>query len=153
MGAGEFERVLVEKLRLGGPPPSGQPRPAPPFPSHGIWGSYRTAPLLGWPAGEVAYRREPTRPAGARPQARRRACPLGSAERAALDHLRAAGAAALGDDFTVTELRRAFRTLALRYHPDRHPDGSSAEHHELARTFARVHESYRTLLASCARVN
>jgi hypothetical protein len=152
MGAGEFERVLVEKLRLGGPPPSGQSRPAPSF-SHAIWGSFRTAPLLGWPPADVAPRPRRTCVPEPRSKAPRRLRPLGPAEHAALEHLRSAGAAALGDDFTAADLKRAFRALALRYHPDRHPAGSSAQHRELARTFARVHESYRTLLGACTRVH
>jgi DnaJ-class molecular chaperone len=72
---------------------------------------------------------------------------LTAAERVALDALRSLGADTLDESFTTLDLKRAFRALALRYHPDRHPSGSPDQHRALAQAFARVHESYRTLLA------
>ena len=46
---------------------------------------------------------------------------------------------------TPDALRRAYRTLAHRYHPDRHPASSPAERERLARLFAEATEHYRLL--------
>jgi len=46
---------------------------------------------------------------------------------------------------TPDDLRRAYRTLAHRYHPDRHPTSSPAERERLARLFAEATEHYRLL--------
>lgn len=54
--------------------------------------------------------------------------------------------AQLGDDFSEHELRRAFRTLAREYHPDRHPGCTEFDRARLSRTFATAHEAYRLLL-------
>lgn len=51
----------------------------------------------------------------------------------------------LPPDFTDDELRRAFRALARRWHPDRHPGATPAEHARLARTFTAVMTAYRCL--------
>lgn len=71
---------------------------------------------------------------------------LSSRGRAALDQLNALGAA-IGTDFTVQELRQAFRTLARRYHPDRHPGSSAIEKARLSRQFIQLHDAYRELQA------
>jgi hypothetical protein len=47
---------------------------------------------------------------------------------------------------TPDALRRAYRTLAHRYHPDRHPASSPAERERLARLFAEATEHYRLLI-------
>jgi DnaJ-class molecular chaperone len=78
---------------------------------------------------------------------------LGSAQRHALTHLREAGASTLDDTFTLETLKQAFRTLALRYHPDRHPGCTEQERGRLAAAFAGVHEAYRTLLGVTARTH
>jgi len=72
---------------------------------------------------------------------------LSSRGRAALDQLNALGAA-IGADFTVQELRHAFRTLARRYHPDRHPGSSTIEKARLSRQFIQLHDAYRDLQAA-----
>jgi hypothetical protein len=159
MGAGEFERILGEKLRLDGPPPSGLPRPAPAF-----WptaGSFQTPPFLSWradtlPGAAAAFRRlgpkvtpepagRPVVPPPLRRQARL-AHRLSAAQRTALETLRSMGADTLDEAFTAIELKRAFRALALRYHPDRHAGCPQDQHRELARAFAQVSQSYRVLL-------
>jgi hypothetical protein len=68
------------------------------------------------------------------------------AQHAALDHLRTAGATDLDATFTLDSLKQAFRQLALRYHPDRHPGCTERDRRRLAATFAGVHDAYRTLL-------
>jgi hypothetical protein len=70
---------------------------------------------------------------------------LTPAQQTALRELLACGAE-LHDDFTADDLRRTFRSLAQRYHPDRHPGAADDEHRRLATTFARVNEGYRVLL-------
>jgi hypothetical protein len=79
--------------------------------------------------------------------------PLTPAQRVALDHLREAGAANLDRSFTPDTLKQAFRQLALRYHPDRHPGCSEHERRRLAATFAGVHDAYRTLLGAASQVH
>jgi DnaJ-class molecular chaperone len=56
--------------------------------------------------------------------------------------------ATLGSDFTAHELRSAYRTLARRYHPDRHPASSEIEKARLARAFAEMSGSHRHLLTA-----
>ena len=68
--------------------------------------------------------------------------------RSALDVLRAAGAADLEDDFLAAELKRAFRRLARRAHPDMHPGVTDHESRRLIARFREIHEAYQTL-ASC----
>ena len=72
---------------------------------------------------------------------------LSAREQDALRELVALGAD-LRADFTVRELRSAFRLLALRYHPDRHPHSSDAERARLARMFARLNVLHRQLAAA-----
>lgn len=62
----------------------------------------------------------------------------------ALDSLTALGAR-LDADFTLEELRTAFRMLALRYHPDHHFSRSEAEQVVLCAQFARAHDAYEQL--------
>ena len=73
---------------------------------------------------------------------------LNARMRSALDVLRAAGAADLQDDFLAAELKRAFRRLARRAHPDMHPGATDRERRCLMARFREIHEAYQTL-ASC----
>jgi hypothetical protein len=66
-------------------------------------------------------------------------------QRRALDELVGLGAD-LHADFTDRELRSAYRTLARRYHPDRHPASSETEKARFARVFADLNENHRRLL-------
>jgi hypothetical protein len=52
----------------------------------------------------------------------------------------------LSADFTARELRTAYRTLARRFHPDRHPASTDSEKAGLARVFADLNESHQRLL-------
>lgn len=79
------------------------------------------------------------------PPAVRRTRVLLPAERDALSWLRQCGEAGLPDDFTPDELKRAYRRLARRYHPDRHAGAGPSARATLEVTFRRVHEAYRLL--------
>ncbi len=57
----------------------------------------------------------------------------------------------LDDSLSPSTLRRAFRQLAHRYHPDRHPGRNAAELQQLARLFTEATEHYRVLAAALAR--
>lgn len=74
----------------------------------------------------------------------RAARPLAPVEESALQTLVRLGAA-LDRHFTSRELRSTFRTLAQRYHPDRHPHASDAERMQLGTTFAELTEAYGVL--------
>jgi hypothetical protein len=71
---------------------------------------------------------------------------LNAEARRALAELNDLGAA-LGENVTAVEARRAFRRLARRYHPDRHPGSDEHARAVLARRFAAVCDHYRVLLA------
>ena len=51
----------------------------------------------------------------------------------------------LCDGFTADELRREFRELARRYHPDAHGDCCDLERAQLAQAFVEATEDYRCL--------
>jgi DnaJ domain len=70
---------------------------------------------------------------------------LTAVQQAALDTLRELGAAALDAASTDAEIRTAFRTLARRFHPDRHPGCPESDRARLSRTFATLCDAYRTL--------
>jgi hypothetical protein len=53
--------------------------------------------------------------------------------------------ATLPTDFTDADLRSAYRLLALKYHPDRHPGSSRAEAERLALLFTQLTDAYRQL--------
>lgn len=51
----------------------------------------------------------------------------------------------LSEGATLDDVRRAFRELAQRLHPDRHPTASPNERHSLFRRFAEISRAYHTL--------
>jgi hypothetical protein len=151
-GARVFADVLDEKMREEQLASASAARP------------YRCPPTLGyflftpgtvpasvhraaWPgpririeAPDVSSRPAPDR--GIQPsRARRR---LNAAQQAAFDALLDLGAA-IGPDFTPAELRSAFRDLARRFHPDRHPGIPADERVRLTRLFVRAREACRIL--------
>ena len=86
------------------------------------------------------------RPSGAAIEARpRRRLTVG--QQHALDALVRLGAK-LGPNFTAGELRSAFRTLARRYHPDRHPVASQFERVRLSRQFTDLTSNHQQLLTA-----
>ena len=58
----------------------------------------------------------------------------------------------LDDARTLDALRRAYRTLAHRYHPDHHPACDADERARLARLFADATDRYRQLTRRFAPV-
>ncbi len=78
------------------------------------------------------------------PPPRRARRTLSGRQQDALDAFAQFGAS-LADDFTDTELRRAFRALALQYHPDRHPDSSDIQKAHLSVRFSQLHDAYESL--------
>ena len=115
--------------------------------------SFRDSPTRHEPASRPAPERlRPTwQPVGPVPERGRLKRVLVARERRALRELIALGAD-LNADFTATELRRAFRLLALRYHPDCHPNQDEQAKAQLSRTFSEVAEHHRCLLAVVAPV-
>jgi hypothetical protein len=73
-------------------------------------------------------------------------------QRAALDTFVALGAR-IDEDFTREELRAEFRTLALRYHPDRHPGSSDREMAHLTTRFAQLTAAYERLQTVLFSIN
>jgi hypothetical protein len=94
-----------------------------------------TAPLFAFELPLTAARPAPT-PVPARAEAPP-PVRLSTLERQTLDDAR-----------TPDALRRAYRTLARRYHPDHHHGSNAAERERLARLFAEATEHYRLLRAS-----
>jgi hypothetical protein len=80
-----------------------------------------------------------------RPQAPRRPRQLDPRARAALNVLRSSGAASLDEAFSPAELKAAYRRLAFRFHPDRHPAASRTDRAELGQSFASITAAYRCL--------
>ena len=104
-------------------------------------------------ARTAVHRRTPVRPTpdfstptNAEPALRR----LSAGESAALAVMHSLGAS-LSPRFTFGELRRAFRRLALRYHPDRHASRSAEERAQLSDRFTRAREAYQILVGVFAR--
>ena len=97
-------------------------------------------------AAPMAAAVRPARPAASSPEPPRAPRAMTPAERRAFDGLNTLGAR-LAPDFGPRDLRSAFRTLARRYHPDRHPSSTDAEKARLARLFAELTDHHRRLVA------
>ena len=90
-------------------------------------------------------RKQFARLAGPGPAAPRRVVHrLTATQQRAVDRLNALGAD-LAPGFSAAELLRAYRRLALRYHPDRNVEARPAERAQRSRQFADVAESCRCL--------
>jgi hypothetical protein len=162
-----FHRILDEKLQAFAPEPTRQRSS-----TAGLHSSSRiwvTDPWNTPPAARVStvvgayasFSSKTARPAGGSPAASRQAptdTPNGSAprrlsittrvERDALACLRRLGADQLRPDLADVELKHAFRELARRYHPDRHPGLTGEERARLGALFAEAACAYRTLMAT-----
>jgi hypothetical protein len=77
---------------------------------------------------------------------------LSAREREAMAVMELLGAP-LTPAFTEDELRRAFRTLALAYHPDRHAAGGAQEQARLGELFTSARDAYETLAGVFSRVH
>ena len=75
---------------------------------------------------------------------RRKLTPL---QQRSLDAFVDAGAS-IGPDFSADEVRSAYRRLARRFHPDRHPLAADEEKAALSRQFAAVTSDYEVLLTA-----
>jgi hypothetical protein len=146
MGRGKAFVDVLDDLLDGPAGHAGRPAP-PPFPGgfqdrvathsyfwfeQGLKASAAVPPL----AGTVADR-APEPP----PRPRRTLSPR---QQQALDVLVGLGGR-LESDFTPDDLRRVYRTLARRYHPDGNPGCSDVEKAQLASQFARAHDAYEHL--------
>ena len=69
---------------------------------------------------------------------------LSTREQRAFDELAGLGGT-LAVDFTFDELRSVFRSLARRYHPDRHTGSSTFDKSRLAEQFTKARDAYRVL--------
>jgi DnaJ-domain-containing protein 1 len=143
-----FSEVLDEKLSGAASEPPATPKPpvwhvptvAAFFSEFGTTGR----PVLD-PRGRHLYSagsQPATRVHPGQPTPARRS--LSSREQAALDQLVALGASVRAD-FTVDQLRSAFRSLARMYHPDRHPASTPVEKARLSIQFVQLHDAYREL--------
>jgi hypothetical protein len=152
-GGAAFADILDEKVCGFGE--SGA-MPDPPFearvvPPHPLLFARPQRPFRASPYRAVARETGPMpqRPAAARPAPPpvRPSRPLTRRQRLALDAFIELGAS-LRPDFVSSELRSAFRLLALAYHPDRHPGCSDAEKTRLTRLLADLIEHHRHLLTA-----
>ena len=105
------------------------------------------ARAFGSVAGALGGAARRVRSAGERPRHVPASRPLTADERRAIDALISHGAS-LQRDFTTAELQSEFRSLARRYHPDRHPHACNGEKARLGTVFAELTAHYRRLLAS-----
>ncbi len=95
-------------------------------------------------AADFRAAKTPVTPSTATEAELRSARNLKPVEETALQTLVRLGAA-LDRSFTTRELRSTFRSLAQRYHPDRHPHASDLERVRLGATFAELTSAYGVL--------
>jgi hypothetical protein len=98
-----------------------------------------TAPSLKRPAFEIL---PPSTTVPASPRRR-----LTAVQWRSLDAFNRLGAG-IDADFSATDLRSAFRLLARRYHPDRHPAAGDGDRQRLSQQFTTLRTSYETLLTA-----
>jgi len=104
-------------------------------------------------AGSVRVRVHVTSEPAAQPAAQTRPVrQLSDREQRALAELVTLGGS-LSVDFTFDELRSVFRTLARRYHPDRHAGCNDQDRLLLAEQFTRARNAYKVLASHAIRVN
>ena len=142
-GAGRFANVLDRKLEHEKRRPAGH-----------LWEPVGTRPFMAglWEASSrwnLADQRsdlgQAYRPAVAvKAESAPRLTPR---QQEALSLLREYGAS-LGNDFDATQLKSAFRRLALLLHPDRHPTAGPQDLAQLNARFALLCRAYRTLSLS-----
>ena len=142
---GPFARLFDQKLESEAGRPERQRREpigTRPFMA-GLWGIPRVGSLAGR-QGDLGqpYRRSAAREAKPAPR-------LTPEQHEALLMLRELGAS-LGPDFDGSQLKSAFRRLALVLHPDRHPDAGPRDREQLGARFAVLCRAYRTLSLSRA---
>lgn len=138
MRAASFADVLDEALRLEMADAAGfaaagpAPAPAPPYVAHPfLFARPLTASAPHWLSPPDL---PPVRPDH----------PLTDDQRQALERLIDLGAS-LAANFSAAELRREYRLLAYRFHPDRHAEAGDLERVGLARAFAAATADYRRL--------
>jgi len=151
-------RVVLQGWRLPGrrwatsydrPPVCGRPTAAPGPSSSAAgpaaMGGARDArpPAAAGSAGTAGRRHG--RPCSTRP-------PLSEREARALATIRALGGDDLDAHTLERDLRRVFRRLARRYHPDRHPGLDTTARAALAARFSTLVEAYRVLAARTRRL-
>ena len=101
-------------------------------------------------AGASAHREERVRSAASAAKVEAPARPgrrLTSDQQRSLDTFVDAGAS-IGPDFSADEVRSAYRRLARRFHPDRHPLASDGEKAALSHRFAAITMDYEVLLTA-----
>lgn len=134
---------------------AGATRPVPPTQAPRIWlhRLYDPHPRTWTTAASREARMDHCRhttnpPTGSPPPARGRT--LSESEAAALRLLRAQGAEWLPADFTRHELKRAFRIVAMRCHPDRHPFLGDEGRQRQAHLFGEIRRAFGLLLQTAA---
>ena len=114
---------------------SHEPQPARTEPAHSV----RSEPVVL----RVPDPRSPGKPVRLSSASRR----LTMTQQRSLDAFNQLGAS-VGVDFSSSDLRSAFRLLARRYHPDRHPGATEPDRRRLSQQFTIVRRSYETLVAA-----
>ena len=151
--SGTFAEVLDEALR-GYQPPVAAPERQQRFRTaslHPFLFNRLDYPALhrrtGDPGGDLARAESQASRANASRPPDRPARRLSAVQQRSLDAFVQFGAS-ISRDFSGHELRSAFRTLARRYHPDRHPHASESDKAALSRQFTAIASSYEILVTA-----